>query len=75
MFAVTAQEFLGSCIFLFVKHPYDVGDRVDINGNQLVVEKVSLMYSVFHRLDTMKVTQVKLNNHFRLAHSLKQGLN
>ncbi|KAK8086846.1 mechanosensitive ion channel [Apiospora phragmitis] len=32
IFAVTTQEFLGSCIFLFVKHPYDVGDRVDITG-------------------------------------------
>lgn len=27
VFATTAQEILGSCIFLFVKHPYDVGDR------------------------------------------------
>lgn len=61
VFAVTTQEFLGSCIFLFVKHPYDVGDRVDITGSekeQLIVEKISLLYTVFTRIDKMQVVQV-----------------
>ncbi|KAI0137449.1 serine/threonine protein kinase [Xylariales sp. AK1849] len=68
VFAVTTQEFLGSCIFLFVKHPYDVGDRVDIVGpekEQLVVERISLLYTVFNRIDKMQVVQVPnivLNN-------------
>ncbi|KAK4187582.1 Mechanosensitive ion channel-domain-containing protein [Podospora australis] len=68
VFAVTTQEFLGSCIFLFVKHPYDVGDRVDIQGpekQQLLVEKISLLYTVFTRIDKMQVVQVPniaLNN-------------
>lgn len=30
LIGTTMQEVLGACIFLFVKHPYDVGDRVDI---------------------------------------------
>lgn len=68
VFAVTTQEFLGSCIFLFVKHPYDVGDRVDIKGpeaEQLIVEKISLLYTVFTRIDKMQIVQVpniQLNN-------------
>ncbi|KAH7040089.1 Mechanosensitive ion channel-domain-containing protein [Microdochium trichocladiopsis] len=68
VFAVTTQEFLGSCIFLFVKHPYDVGDRVDIVGpekEQLTVERISLLYTVFNRIDKMQVVQVPnivLNN-------------
>ncbi|KJR85407.1 Mechanosensitive ion channel family protein [Sporothrix schenckii 1099-18] len=68
VFAVTTQEILGSCIFLFVKHPYDVGDRVDIQGPEkenLVVEKISLLYTVFHRIDKMQIVQVPnivLNN-------------
>ncbi|KAH9893758.1 Mechanosensitive ion channel-domain-containing protein [Xylariomycetidae sp. FL2044] len=68
VFAVTTQEFLGSCIFLFVKHPYDVGDRVDITGpekEQLIVEKISLLYTVFNRIDKMQIVQVPnivLNN-------------
>ncbi|KAB5585423.1 mechanosensitive ion channel [Coniochaeta sp. 2T2.1] len=68
VFAVTTQEFLGSCIFLFVKHPYDVGDRVDIQGpekQQLIVERISLLFTVFTRIDKMQVVQVPniaLNN-------------
>ena len=58
VFAVTCQEVLGSCIFLFVKHPYDVGDRVDIDDVQLVVERISLLFSVFKRVKDHKATQV-----------------
>ena len=61
VFAVTTQEILGSCIFLFVKHPFDVGDRVDITGPEkesLMVEKISLLYTVFVRIDRMQVVQV-----------------
>lgn len=58
IFAVTCQEFLGSCIFLFVKHPYDVGDRVVVNDVQLIVERISLLYTVFSRTETEQVSQV-----------------
>ncbi|KXT04278.1 hypothetical protein AC578_7948 [Pseudocercospora eumusae] len=57
----TVTEFLGACIFLFVKHPYDVGDRVDITGVQLTVERISLMYSIFRRIDTNSVVQIPHN--------------
>lgn len=68
VFAASVQEFLGSCIFLFIKHPYDVGDRVDIVGPEkefLVVEQISLLYTIFKRIDSMKMVQVPnivLNN-------------
>ncbi|KAK2785321.1 hypothetical protein FQN52_008517 [Onygenales sp. PD_12] len=58
VFATTCQEVLGSCIFLFVKHPYDVGDRVDINGNQLIVERISLLFTEFRSVNEHKTTQV-----------------
>ena len=58
VFATTAQEVLGSCIFLFVKHPYDVLDRVDVNDDQLVVEHISLLYTTFRKISTNKLTQV-----------------
>ncbi|KAL8708129.1 MAG: hypothetical protein Q9225_007656 [Loekoesia sp. 1 TL-2023] len=57
VFAATAQEVLGSCIFLFVKHPYDVLDRVDIGDDQLVVEHISLLFTVFKKINTGKLTQ------------------
>lgn len=58
VFAGTAQEVLGSCIFLFVKHPFDVGDRVDVTEVQYVVERMSLLYTVFRRVKDNKRTQV-----------------
>ncbi|TVY38847.1 putative MscS family protein [Lachnellula occidentalis] len=61
IFALT-QEFLGSCIFLFVKHPYDISDRVDISGpdgiNSLVVEQISLLYTSFKRIKDLEYIQI-----------------
>jgi hypothetical protein len=58
VFATTCQEVLGSCIFLFVKHPFDIGDRVDISTDALIVERISLLYTVFRRVQSGKVAQV-----------------
>ena len=58
VFAATCQEVLGSCIFLFVKHPFDVGDRVDIGDRELVVERISLLFTVFRKIKDHKTTQV-----------------
>lgn len=55
---MTAQEVLGSCIFLFIKHPYDIGDRVDITAQQLTVEHIALLYTVFKRVTTGKTVQI-----------------
>ncbi|UKZ69113.1 uncharacterized protein TrAtP1_010126 [Trichoderma atroviride] len=51
IYAATTQEFLESCIFLFVKHPYDVGNGADINEQQFVVDRISLLYTTFHRIE------------------------
>ncbi|KAF9696921.1 hypothetical protein EKO04_004768 [Ascochyta lentis] len=58
VFATTAQEILGSCIFLFAKHPYDIGDRVDITAEQLTVEHIALLYTVFKRVANGKTVQI-----------------
>ncbi|KAF7195002.1 Mechanosensitive ion channel protein Msy1 [Pseudocercospora fuligena] len=57
----TVTEFLSCCIFLFVKHPYDVGDRVTIEHQELIVKHISLMYSVFQRVDNDGVVQIPHN--------------
>ncbi|KAJ9480343.1 EF-hand domain-containing protein [Pseudozyma hubeiensis] len=43
----TAQETLGAIIFLFVKHPYDVGDRVDVGDDAYIVKEMRLLTTVF----------------------------
>ncbi|KAF3007378.1 hypothetical protein E8E13_000783 [Curvularia kusanoi] len=58
VFATTAQEILGSCIFLFVKHPFDISDRVDITSEQLTVEHIALLYTVFKRVSNGKTVQI-----------------
>lgn len=58
VFATTAQEVLGSCIFLFVKHPFDVGDRVDIDAKPYFVERISLLFTVFRNISDHRITQV-----------------
>lgn len=54
VFSTTAQEITASCVFLFVKHPIDVGDRVDIQIGSTVcpffVREISLLYTVFTRV-------------------------
>lgn len=59
LFAATAQEFLQSCIFVFVKHPFDVGDRVQVYGNtgaklqgdEYFVKEISLLYTEFKKME------------------------
>ena len=59
LFATTAQEFLASCIFVLVKHPFDVGDRVTIYGNtgammkgdDYLVKEISLLYTEFKKME------------------------
>ncbi|KAJ5502313.1 Mechanosensitive ion channel MscS [Penicillium fimorum] len=61
VFSVTAQEVLGSCIFLFVKHPFDIGDRVEVSDVPFVVERISLLFTVFRNVKDARVTQVPNN--------------
>ncbi|KAJ6262880.1 hypothetical protein Dda_1437 [Drechslerella dactyloides] len=61
VFAATAQEILGSCIFIFVKHPYDVGDRIDLDAKEYIVERISLLYTVFRLVESNKFVQVPNN--------------
>lgn len=58
LFSATAQEFLQSVIFVFVKHPFDVGDRVTVYGNSgdaglgddYFVKQISLLYTEFKKM-------------------------
>jgi small-conductance mechanosensitive channel len=41
------QEVLTSIIFLFIKHPFDVGDRVVLKGDTYTVKEIRLLSTVF----------------------------
>ncbi|KAL4335293.1 hypothetical protein GQ457_07G039070 [Hibiscus cannabinus] len=42
-------------IFVFVMHPFDVGDRCVVDGVQLLVEEMNILTTVFLKLDNEKV--------------------
>lgn len=84
LFSATAQEFLQSCIFVFVKHPFDVGDRVTIYGNtgsalkgdDYFVKKISLLYTEFKKMEghVVQAPNSYLNTLFILNQRRSGGL-
>ncbi|KAM7514022.1 hypothetical protein LguiA_003605 [Lonicera macranthoides] len=56
VFGNTCKTTFEAIIFLFVMHPFDVGDRCEIEGVQMVVEEMNILTTVFLRYDNQKVT-------------------
>lgn len=84
LFSATAQEFLQSIIFVFVKHPFDVGDRVTIYGNtgsqmkgdDYFVKEISLLYTEFKKMEghVVQAPNSYLNTLFILNQRRSGGL-
>lgn len=55
VFGNTLKTIFEAIVFLFVMHPYDVGDRCEIEEVQVVVEEMNIMTTVFLRYDNLKV--------------------
>lgn len=55
IFGNTCKTIFESIIFLFVMHPYDVGDRCEVEGVQMVVEEMNILTTVFLRYDNQKI--------------------
>lgn len=47
----SAKNLFEGVIFLFVTHPFDVGDRVFIDGQNLIVKELGILTTVFQRFD------------------------
>lgn len=55
MFGNTAKTVFEAIIFVFVMHPFDVGDRCVIDGVQMIVEEVNILTTIFLRYDNEKI--------------------
>ncbi|KAL3730918.1 hypothetical protein ACJRO7_027869 [Eucalyptus globulus] len=55
IFGNTCKTIFEAIVFLFVMHPYDVGDRCGIDGVQMVVEEINILMTVFLRYDDQKI--------------------
>ncbi|KAK9164617.1 hypothetical protein Syun_005519 [Stephania yunnanensis] len=72
MFGNTCKMVFEAIIFLFVMHPFDVGDRCEVDGVQVVVEEMNILTTVFLRFDNMKIyypnsvlATKPISNHYR----------
>ncbi|KAF5745794.1 mechanosensitive ion channel protein 6-like [Tripterygium wilfordii] len=55
IFGNTCKTIFEAIIFLFVMHPFDVGDRCEVDGVQMVVEEMNILTTVFLRYDNLKI--------------------
>ncbi|CAN1143586.1 Mechanosensitive ion channel protein 10 [Linum perenne] len=55
MFQNTCKTIFESIIFVFVMHPFDVGDRCVIDDIQMIVEEMNILTTVFLRYDMEKI--------------------
>ncbi|KAG8378009.1 hypothetical protein BUALT_Bualt08G0093500 [Buddleja alternifolia] len=55
MFGNTCKTTFEAIIFLFVMHPFDVGDRIELDGVQMVVEEMNILTTVFLKFDNHKI--------------------
>lgn len=72
IFGNTCKTIFEAIIFLFVMHPFDVGDRCEIDGVQMIVEEMNILTTVFLKWDNEKVyfpnsilSTRAISNHFR----------
>ncbi|KAL3655762.1 hypothetical protein CASFOL_000158 [Castilleja foliolosa] len=55
VFGNTCKTIFEAIIFVFVMHPFDVGDRCVIDGVQMIVEEMNILTTVFLRYDNEKI--------------------
>lgn len=72
MFGNTFKTTFEAIIFLFVMHPFDVGDRCEVDDVQMIVEEMNILTTVFLRYDNLKITYPNsvlatkpINNYYR----------
>ncbi|KAL0422947.1 UNVERIFIED_CONTAM: Mechanosensitive ion channel protein 6 [Sesamum latifolium] len=72
LFGNTCRTIFEAIIFVFVMHPFDVGDRCEIDDVQMIVEEMNILTTVFLRFDNQKIIYPNvtlatrpINNYYR----------
>ncbi|KAL8235172.1 hypothetical protein R6Q59_021272 [Mikania micrantha] len=55
IFGNTCKTIFEAIVFVFIMHPFDVGDRCVIDGVQMIVEEMNILTTVFLRYDNEKI--------------------
>ncbi|VFQ67799.1 unnamed protein product [Cuscuta campestris] len=54
IFGNQCKNVFEAIMFLFVMHPFDVGDKCEVDGVEMVVEEMNILTTVFLRYDNLK---------------------
>ncbi|EEF42472.1 conserved hypothetical protein [Ricinus communis] len=55
IFQNMCKTIFESIIFVFIMHPFDIGDRCVVDGVQMIVEEMNILTTVFLRYDMEKI--------------------
>ncbi|XP_035538545.1 mechanosensitive ion channel protein 6-like isoform X2 [Juglans regia] len=55
IFGNTCKTVFEAIVFLFIMHPFDVGDRCEVDGVQMIVDEMNILTTVFLRKDHQKI--------------------
>ncbi|KAG2610216.1 mechanosensitive ion channel protein 10-like [Panicum virgatum] len=55
IFGNSCKTVFEALIFVFIMHPFDVGDRCVVDGTQMIVEEMNILTTVFLKNDNEKV--------------------
>ncbi|KAI0645507.1 Mechanosensitive ion channel-domain-containing protein [Trametes meyenii] len=66
-------EVLTSIIFLFIKHPYDVGDRVTIGDKTYTVKEMRLLSTIFLDSNACQVQAPNTVMNTQLIHNIRRS--
>ncbi|TVT99378.1 hypothetical protein EJB05_55266, partial [Eragrostis curvula] len=55
IFGNACKTVFEALIFVFIMHPFDVGDRCVIDGTQMVVEEMNILTTIFLKNDNEKI--------------------
>ncbi|PIN01418.1 putative mechanosensitive ion channel [Handroanthus impetiginosus] len=55
VFGNTCKTIFEAIVFVFLMHPFDVGDRCVVDGVQMIVEEMNILNTVFLKFDNEKI--------------------
>lgn len=67
------SEVLTSIIFLFIKHPYDVGDRVTVDDDTYTVKEIRLLSTIFLDKNTCLVQAPNMQLNDKFIHNFRRS--
>ena len=75
LFGASARDAFESVVFLFLVHPYDVGDRIMVSGTSYLVTRVYLLSTVLERWDGQLIYVRNSQMQLKSIHNLRRSTN